>query len=123
MLLKLKDYGELKISDDVAMKLRRYAGLSLDELQKDNPSFLVFPSCLGDNGDKINEGHLFSLTGDDGYRVIIDGDTLTKRWEVCHHLMVAGTFSIFQNAGRQKISECRQAVQNASGRKGAENGI
>ena len=64
MLLKLRDYGELKISNDVAMKLRRYAGLSLDELQKDNPSFLVFPSCLGDNGDKINEGHLFSLTGE-----------------------------------------------------------
>ena len=29
---------------------------------------------------------LLTLTGDDGYRVIIDGDTLTKRWEVCHHL-------------------------------------
>ena len=62
--IKLRDNGDVKISDGVAMKLRRYAGLRLDVLCDENPSLLIFPNCLGDNGDKINEGRLFSLNGD-----------------------------------------------------------
>ena len=63
-LIKLRDNGDVKISDGVAMKLRRYAGLRLDALCGENPSLLIFPNCLGDNGDRINEGRLFSLNGD-----------------------------------------------------------
>ena len=62
--IKLADNQKAKISDDVAAKLRRYAGLRLDELCKGNPSLLIFPDCLGENGDEIGERCLFSLIGD-----------------------------------------------------------
>ena len=62
--ITVRDNGRVAISDDVAMKLRRYAGLRLSELCADNPSLLVFPGGLGENGDGIGEERLFSLDGD-----------------------------------------------------------
>ena len=42
---------------------------------------------------------ILTLSGDDGYRVIIDGDTLTKRWDLCHHLTTF-THELQLEAGR-----------------------
>lgn len=46
------------------MRLRRFAGITLEELSGKNPRLLVFPHCLGDNGDDIGKECLFSLGGD-----------------------------------------------------------
>jgi len=43
-------------------KLRRYAGCGLKKLCADNPSLLLFPDCLGDHGDDIDEP-LYSIVG------------------------------------------------------------
>ena len=36
---------------------------------------------------KVDETIILNMTVDDGYRIIINGDTLVKRWSVCHHTM------------------------------------
>ena len=66
-MIKLSDNSWCKIPDDVAIKLRRFAGLTLEELCSDNPELLVFPQCLGENGDKIGESRLFSFAGEGMY--------------------------------------------------------
>ncbi len=61
---KLSDNSYCQISDEDALKLRRFSGLSLDKLCLENPELLVFPHCLGANGDNIGENPLFSLSGE-----------------------------------------------------------
>ena len=63
-VIKLEDNSECRIPADAAIKLRRFAGIRLDALCKENPRLLVFPQCLGENGDKIGEEKLFSLEGE-----------------------------------------------------------
>ena len=59
----LKDnYESRELSDVEANKLLRFAGFSLKKLCSDNPSLLLFPDCLGDNGDGIDEP-LYSIVG------------------------------------------------------------
>lgn len=60
---KLEDNRECLIPDDVALKLRRFSGVPLEELSRKNPRLLIVPHCLGENGDRIGEGCLFSLKG------------------------------------------------------------
>lgn len=60
----ISDNGSREISDEVAIRLRRFAGIKLEELSKRNPRLLVFPHCLGDNGDDIGKECLFSLGGE-----------------------------------------------------------
>ena len=42
---------------------------------------------------------ILTLSGDDGYRIIFDGDTLARRWELCHHLTTS-THELQLEAGR-----------------------
>ena len=56
------NYESRELSDDEANKLLRFAGRGLKELCLDNPSLLLFPDCLGDNGDDIEEP-LYSIVG------------------------------------------------------------
>ncbi|MBR5697899.1 MAG: glycoside hydrolase family 3 C-terminal domain-containing protein [Prevotella sp.] len=42
---------------------------------------------------------ILTLSGDDGYRIIFDGDTLARRWELCHHLTTL-THELQLEAGR-----------------------
>lgn len=59
----LEDNHESReLSDDEASKLLRFAGCGLKKLCSDNPSLLLFPDCLGDNGDDI-EAPLYSIVG------------------------------------------------------------
>jgi len=51
-----------ELSVDEARKLLRYAGCGLKKLCTDNPSLLLFPDCLGDHGDDIDEP-LYSIVG------------------------------------------------------------
>ncbi len=51
-----------ELSDDEVSKLLRFAGRGLKKLCSDNPSLLLFPDCLGDNGDGIDEP-LYSIVG------------------------------------------------------------
>ena len=44
-----------ELSDDEVSKLLRFDGCGLKKLCSDNPSLLLFPDCLGDNGDAIDE--------------------------------------------------------------------
>ena len=63
-VIKIEDNRGVKIPDGVAMTLRRFAGITLKELSEKDSNLLIFPHCLGDNGDKIGEECLFSLTGE-----------------------------------------------------------
>ena len=56
------NYESRELSDDEANKLLRFAGRGLKKLCSDNPSLLLFPDCLGDNGDGIDEP-LYSIVG------------------------------------------------------------
>ena len=62
--ITLKDNNESDrvLSDDEAKKLLRFSGCSLKKLCTDNPSFLLFPECFGDNGDDTDEP-LYSIVG------------------------------------------------------------
>ena len=63
-VIRLDDNGCREISDEAAMRLRRFAGITLEELSRRNPRLLVFPYSLGDNGDDIGQECLFSLGGE-----------------------------------------------------------
>lgn len=63
------NYSEVLLQEE-ARALLPHSGIGLDELCAANPSLLLFPDCLGDNGDKITEP-LYSLEGNErsGYRL------------------------------------------------------
>ena len=52
------------LSEAEAKKLSRYEGRCLNELCAKNPSLLLFPDCLGDNGDDIKEP-LYTIQGNE----------------------------------------------------------
>lgn len=51
-----------ELREDEAGKLLRYAGCGLKKLCDENPSLLLFPDCLGDHGDGLDDP-LFSIVG------------------------------------------------------------
>lgn len=55
----LVDFDDYTLSD-----LNGIANRNLNDLQKENPDLLVFPSKLGEYNDDVEKSHIFSLNGD-----------------------------------------------------------
>jgi 5-methylcytosine-specific restriction endonuclease McrBC regulatory subunit McrC len=97
----LEDNHESReLSDDEARKLLRFAGCGLRKLCLDNPSLLLFPDCLGDNGDDIDEplysivekrlwtGNVVGFWGVDGVNVRVHSRFDDDRRQYFFHYML-----------------------------------
>jgi len=89
-----------ELSADEAGKLLRYAGYGLKKLCADNPSLLLFPDCLGDHGDGIDEplysivgnklwtGNIVGFWGVDGVNVRVHSRFDTDKHQYFFHYML-----------------------------------
>lgn len=65
-LIQISDNSKAKFAQSQLEELRALAGVPIKNIQLDgNPNLLVFPHCLSDCSDKIQDSPIFTIEGED----------------------------------------------------------